>query len=218
MSNISDALRHNETFADSDLKVLGLKLNDSINVAPPQLMGIFKELKEAVFQYAALATQFNLNAADALSQSIKQFITSDNRIVDTFDRDPASFNDTNKLVAACALIDSGRNATENFTESIAKRYQEMKLSVIPNEVEIIAELAELTNNLNEATLVDSDTSVERVREFIKKIQAATDCIEGNLKPQKIRFRYVTDKLAFAVETRLRKLADGIHKLLPVPVK
>lgn len=218
MSNISDALRHNETFADSDLKVVVLNLNESIDVAPPQLMGIFEELKEAVFQYAALATQFNLNAADALSQSIKQFITSDSRIVDAFDRDPTSFNDTHKLTAARALIDSARNATGNFTESIAKRYQEMKLSVMPNEVEIIAELAELTNNLSEATLVDSDTSLKRVREFIKKIQAATDYIEVNIKPQKIRFRYVTDKLAFAVERKLRKMGDGIYKLLPVSVK
>lgn len=216
ISNISNALSHNETFADVGLKVVVLNMNESIEMAPPQFITIFKELKDAVYRYAALATELNSNAADALSRSTKQLITIDNRIVDAINRGPASSNDKTKLAAACALIDRFQDATRNFTESITKRYQDVKLSVMPNEVEIIGEIAELTRN--EATIIDFDASAGRVRELIQKIEAASDCLEMNIKPQKIEFRHTIDKLAFDVERKLQTLADGLYKLFPDSVE
>lgn len=193
-----------------------LNLNESVDMAPTHLMAVFMELKDAIFRYAALATELSFNAAVALSHSKNQFITSESRIVDAIGRVPSPFDDTTKLTAACALIDRVQDATGNFSEGIAKRFQEMKLSVMPNEVEIIAELAGLTRK--EANIIDFDASAERVRELIHKIQAASDYLEENINPQEIRFRCTTDKLAFSVERKLRSLADGIFKLLPDSVK
>lgn len=217
-SDISDSLKYGESFINIDLRQMVDQLIQAMAMAPPPLMPILNELKAAAVRIDDLGIQLSLNATEAVSNSTSYFIESDQKIVKTIDHDPSYFNNATKLVAACALIDKARIASRNFTENIAKRFQQMKLTVMPNEAVILAKFEELTRNLGASNITDVAAAENDIRGFIQKIQEESDHIEQNLQPEEHKFLRDTEKMAFDVEWKIKKVLDGIYQLLPDEVK
>lgn len=218
MTDVSDTLKYGESFINIDLRQTVDQLIQAMTMAPPQLVPVLNDLKAAAVRIDVLGIQLSLNATDAVSNSTGYFVESDKKIVKTIDHDPSYFNDPTRLGPACALIDNARNASQNFTENIAKRYQQMKLAVMPNETEILAKFAELTRILGASDLIDVAAAENEIRVFIQQIQRESDHIEQNLQPEKYKFRKDTDQLAFDVEWQMKIALDGIYKMLPDEVK
>lgn len=214
MSDISDALKYHETLIDVDLKEVVHNLVGAIAVAPPQLMSTLAELRKSVFRFDTLAEELGVNATNALLSSSNDFIISDNRIVDAIGQNCTYFDDPTKLTAACAVIDTARIVTDNFTENVSKRYRQLKLTVMPNEVEINAQIAKLTNDLRESAIIDLESFLSGARALIEKIDEECDHIERNILTQKSEFGKDTDELAYDVEWTLHKSADRIYAQLP----
>lgn len=214
ISDISNTLTTNETFIDVDLTNVERNLSESIDVAPPQLTPALNALKEVVSLYTALAAQLKLNATNARYNSTHDLISSDRKMGDAIEQHPDYFDDQTKLAAACALVDSARTATAIFTENNAERYKRFKMTLMPNEDEIIAALAELIRKLNEPALTDLDAIANSVPAIIQEIRAESDRIEQNIHAETIAFGHFTDDAAFKLEWTFNIVAEGVHKLLP----
>lgn len=223
MNEISDSLKQHESFIDVRLKEIVYNMTEAMVQAPSQLTPMLDEVRAVVFRYDDLAAELCRNWNVALENSTNDFIISDNRIVDDINRDPAYFNDPTKLAEACVIIDTARNIVANFTENTTNIFQEMKLIVMPNELEISLELVGLTIYLTEVTsmegnLPDFEQFVSAVHELVEKIQKASDLIERNIQPQTVKFGYETDSVAFDVEWKLKKASECFAKLLPDEVR
>lgn len=214
ISDISNTLTTTETFIDVDLTNVEQNLSKSIDVAPPQLTPALNELKEVVSRYTASAAQLKLNATNARFNSTHDFISSDRKMGNAIEQHLDYFDDQTKLAAACASIDSARTATAIFTENVAERYKKLKTTLMPNEDEIIAALAELIRKLNEPTLTDFDAIANSVPAVIQEIQVECDRIEQNIHAETIDFGHFTDDAAFKLEWTLNILAESVYKLLP----
>lgn len=199
----------------AQLRQMAVQLRESIAMIPPQLMPTLIALKNPIAQfYDSIALKFNRRATDAVSDSRSRFIFSDDQILDAIDHDPAYFNVPSKLTAACALVDTARDVARNFTENIAKRYQQLRLAVIPNEAEILAKATELMKNMESQTI---DSAENDIRELTRKIQEENDHIEESSVRETYTFSRDTDAMAIEVEWQMRKLVDGIYELIPEAV-
>lgn len=225
MTEIHHLLKSTEPFIDNDLRQIAVQLRKLVATtlpqlmatAPPQLMTTLIAMKNPVEQFHdSIAMKFNRRATDVVSGSKSRFIFSDDHILDAIDHDPAYFDVPSKLSAACALVDTARDVAQNFTENIAKRYQQLKLAVIPNETYILAKLAQLADNLGAQT-IDFDVAENDIRILTRKIQEENDHIGETSVGEIYIFSRDIDAMAIAVAEQMRKLVDGIYELIPESV-
>lgn len=170
------------------------------------------ELTVEAIRMETLVDQLCLNATEVLSKSTSDFIVSDNKIVDAISNNPAYFDDPTRLTKANALLESAHKAAANFTEHIHKRFIEMKELIIPNEADIKKKLDALAKTLNRPNKIKATR--KKVRKLTKQIREENNVIERNIQPQKTKFGYDTDDMAYDVEWTMKNVSDAFYNLLP----